>query len=219
MTLLSVARFLIAHSFTFFTVCALPAQAVTLDFESGVYAFPATGHTYTESGFQFATPAGNHIDSNDSPANTVFPGGLPHLVFHEAANNPVNNLITLTFSGGLFDLLSFELVFSQPVKDRNPAINPIMTVLGSDGQSLLTPSNGFLGTVFTPGFDAVSSVTFDINFNSVFAGNVILDNVVARAAGPTPSPIPLPGSWIMLVAGLGLLTRLGYKSTAENSIN
>lgn len=194
---------------------ALPAAAITLDFESGTYNLTGPNQVYEEAGYTFSTPNGNHFDSNNSPLNTVFPGGLPHLVFHEAANNPVNNLVTLSFGGALFDLISFDLVFNQAVRNRNPAINPIMTILGSGGQSLQTPSNGFLGTVNTPGFTGVSFVTFDINFNSTLAGNVILDNVQVQASGVPP--VPVPASAYLLVLGVASFGAVRAKRRARAS--
>ncbi len=183
---------------------SVPVSATTLDFEAGIYDLTGPAQVYSEAGYSFTTPEGNHFDSNDSPLNSVFPGGLPHLVFHEAANNPLNNVVTLTFEGGLFDLLGFDLVFNQAVKNRNPAINPTMTILGSGGETMQSPSNGFIGTVLTPGFRSVNSVTFDINFNSVFAGNVILDNVQVRAAGPNPPSVPLPMPALLMLSSFGV---------------
>lgn len=185
------------------------AQATTIDFETGAYAQNPTDQTYTESGYTFTTGLNDHFDSNDFPGNTVFPGGLPFLVFHEAANNPTNNIVTLDFGGAAFDLLSFDLVDSAAVRARNPVINPVMTIDGSDGSSLNNVA-GFVGTVDV-GFLNVTSVTFDILINATAAGNVLLDNVVVRPAMGNPNPVPLPATGLLLPFALGALALVGRR--------
>ena len=180
MTLLTTARrACIVASATLALCAAAPSMAATIDFSSGTYDLTGPNQVYKEQCYSFATRVGGHFDSNTSPANPIVPG-VPYLVFHESANNLVNNLITLTFGGAAFDFLDFDLIYDTPILTFNPNINPPMTVLGSGGQSLITPfagSPGFIGTV-SAGFTNVTSVTFDINLNSTSAGNVLLDNVV-----------------------------------------
>jgi hypothetical protein len=146
-------------------------------------------------------PPHNHFDSHDFPGNVVFPGGLPFLVFHESANNPVNNLVRLDFGCAFFDFLSFELVVDSRVQARNPVINPAITLIASDGRSLVAPQGsnpGFVGTV-SPNWLGIQSVTFDINFNSIAAGNVLLDDVEVE---PSAAAIPLPVPAVLYLSAL-----------------
>lgn len=185
------------------------AQAITLNFSNGTYAQTPTAQTYTEAGFTFTTGVGNHFDSNGFPANTVFPGGIPSLVFHEAANNRTNNRVVLTFGGAAFDFLGFDLVSDARVLARNPRINPVMSVTGSNGSTFNTPAGsgaGFVGTV-SASMLGVTSVAFDILSNTTLAGNVIMDNVVVRPSGVQPpvNPIPIPPTFLLLASVVGLI--------------
>lgn len=176
------------------------AQATVIGFETGTYAQLPANQTYSEAGYTFTTGLNDHFDSNDFPGNTVFPGGLPYLVFHEAEANPTNNIVTLDFGGAAFDLLRFDLATDPRVLQRNPVINPAMTIMGSSGATM-TSTAGLVGQVDV-NFLNVTSVTFDIIGMSSRSGNVILDNVVVRPAS-RPTTIPLPASGWLLLAGLG----------------
>ena len=156
-----------------------PSAALMIDFESGFYSIVnGREYQYTESGFTFTTPDGNHFDSG--------PNGLdrPHLIFHEGANNVVINLITLTFAGGAFDLISFDLVPDSTHETYPNRQNPAMTVHCSDGTTIMTPNlpappETTVGTTVDVGCTNITWVTFDIKSG----GNLVfLDNVV------TPEP-------------------------------
>ena len=190
-------------TFTTFVFVSFATQsfASTIDFSSGNYTDLGNAQSYSEAGYTFTTGLNDHFDSNTFPGNPILPG-VPYLVFHESANNPTNNVVTLDFGGAVFDFLSFDLVNQPEIFAFNPIINPQMTVIGSNGSSLVTPfgsAPGFSGTV-NSGFLGVTSVTFDINSNSTLAGNVLMDNVVVR-----PSAVPLPAAFFLFLSAFGVL--------------
>lgn len=179
----------------------LTSSALPIDFTSGFYSTVAPGidNVYTESGFTFATPSANHFDSG--PNGFAGPGGRPHLIFHEGSANPVNNVITLTFAGGAFDFVSFDLVADPIHTPTFPSLqNPAMTVACSDGTTLVTPNFPALPHLVSVGCMNVTTVTFDINTTSNVP-LVFLDNAVA-----IPVAIPEPHTAALLALGLiGLL--------------
>ena len=192
---------------TFVLVSAMTqASATTIDFSSGNYTNLGNAQSYSESGYTFTTGLNDHFDSNTFPGNPILPG-VPYLIFHESANNPTNNFVTLDFGGAIFDFLSFDLINEPAIFAFNRIINPQMTVIGSNGSSLVTPlgaAPGFSGTV-NAGFLGITSVTFDINSNSTSAGNVLMDNVVVR-----PSSVPLPAALFLFVSAFGTLGFAGF---------
>lgn len=185
---------------------AADADPVTIDFNTGSGTYSSetflVNNTYTESGFRFQTPltAGNHFDSGAGVGLNCCPDVL---IFHEAASNTVNNLITLTFGGAAFDFFGFDLVDSAAIRTFNPIINPSMLVMASDGNSVITPlgaAPGFLGSI-NVNWTNITSVTFDILSNSTVVGNVVMDNV--RLDNNAILSVPEPGTLALL--GIGLL--------------
>lgn len=98
--------------------------------------FDRANQVYNEQGYSFVTRVGGHFDSNTSPANPIVPG-VPYLVFHESANNLVNNLITLTFGGAAFDFLGFDLIYDTPILTFNPIFRALPNCLDSGFQNFL----------------------------------------------------------------------------------
>jgi hypothetical protein len=171
-----------------------------MDFSSGIYSSvaPSIDNWYTEDGFAIHTPPSDHFDSG--PNGPLTPVGRPYLVFHEGSANPVNNLITLDFSGALFDFISFDLL-RDPTDTRT--VNLAMAVRDSTGRAFNTTTN-FIGT-YTLNWSSVRWVTFDIittsNCCNTYMDNIVLDNRVVN-----PPAVPEPETYAMLLAGLGLLS-------------
>lgn len=187
-------------------------SATTIEFESGTYLDTPGAQTYSEAGFTFTTGLNDHFDSNNLPGNPVFPGGLPFLVFHEAAANPTNNIVTLNFGGNAFNFGGFELLSDPRVIARNPRINPQMTVTASDGRSFLTPvgaAPGFVGPISVD-WRRITFVTFDIVVNSAVSGNVLMDNVTV-VPSTIVAPVPLPAAGVLLAGCLAGMAAWGRR--------
>ncbi|MBV1905051.1 MAG: hypothetical protein KUG75_03160, partial [Pseudomonadales bacterium] len=160
---------------TFFSSYTLLAVELEVSFETGFYSTvdPGIENRYAEKGFTLSAPSqlDNHFDSGPI-------GGLhlstPFLVFHELGSNSVNNVVTLSFGGQLFDLVSFDLILDSLAQPD--AANPAMLVSASDGRSLITV-DGFQGTLL-PDWKDITWVTFDIISSNFQSGNVALDNLV-----------------------------------------
>lgn len=181
-------------AFWFGALCS-PAAAATINFTNGTYSAAFNNgssaqpyNTYTEAGYVFQTPQapGQHLD-----ANTLV------LYWHEGGANTVNNVITLTYSGGAFDLLSFDLV---ELPNNFATFNPALTVTGSNGSQFVT-TNEAVGT-FSLNWTNLDWVTFDINSQSSGAGNAWMDNVRVQASAV---PAHDPATAALLLAGLGAL--------------
>lgn len=179
---------LILSSLALFCFLSLSSQsaALTIDFSSGTYSGATVG-IYTEKGFTLATPTGNHFDSD--------PGFLdePVLHFHEGSGNVVENIITLTFSGGAFDLMSFDL--APGGADHGSLVeNPAMIVTCSDGTSVTTTAGAGLASGQTISLlcSGITSVTFDIISTSNVVTDTHLDNIV----------VPEPSAALLLAIGL-----------------
>lgn len=169
------------------------AEAATINFSSGTYfsSFPnglssQPFNSYVEGGFTFQTPqaSGQHLDAN----NQV-------LYWHEGGANTVNNIITLTYASGAFNLLSFDLV---EIPNNFPTFNPAMTITGSNGSQFFT-GNEAVGT-FNLGWTDLAWVTFDINGQGNIGGNAWMDNVTVQAV-----PAYEPGTFALLLASIGVL--------------
>ena len=86
----------------------------------------------------------------------------------------------MSSSGEAFDFLRFGLTLTDPLQIPFP--NPPMTVTASDGRTLTTQ----LGQVatFNPGWEGVTSVTFDIIGGTNILGVIAIDDIVIGPSQP-----------------------------------
>jgi len=181
---------------------ASTAQAgmVSIDFVDGAYSTVGTPNdpgglgyfdTYTEDGFQFQVPGGNHVDGVFT--GTPTPNGL--LQWHEVGDNTSNNVITLSFGGAAFDLVSVTL---DPNHDFG---SNVVTVSSSAGTTDIGGASG----LYNLNYLNVTSVTFDnVDDNSGFLS--YLSQVVVNvdmAAVPEPSSMALLLTGAIGLAGYG----------------
>jgi hypothetical protein len=169
------------------------SAVVSIDFTDGVYSktgFPNPGggydDTYTEDGFQFITPNGNHFDSSLASG---------YLHFHEGGDNTAENIVRLTFSGGLFDLSSITLRSGTPT----PNSARIDLTSSSGAMATIGPAPGLVNIT---GFTNVTWV--DFNISSATFGDAVFENVTLNGAPVTPTVgSPEPASFVLF--GLGAL--------------
>lgn len=166
------------------------AEAVKVDFDSGV----GDGVTYTEDGFSITTlyPSG-HIHLGDFDVD-----GSLDMMNH--GGGCCSSPYSLTYTGGLFDLLQLDIVgFSAPT-----------TLNANTGPSLVLPAS--FGTFFFPGgWTGLSSVTWDAETPERNA-EMAIDNLEFRPS-VDGAVIPEPGSLTLMglgLAGLSLRRRKRY---------
>lgn len=133
--------------------------------------------SYTQDGYTLSAAAGFHTDAF----------GDEDVYWHTGGDNPSgDNILTLTYAGGLFDLISLDY------------IEGIFSVDSNTGMSALVGSA--LDATF--GWTGLSSVTFTVsNFNQTDFG--VFDNLAVRAADiPEVSPLALMAMGLLGLVGL-----------------
>jgi hypothetical protein len=182
------------------------SAAVTVDFSSGVYT-PPLDAVYTEDGFMFSVPAGNHTDCG--PLGAAAFGITPFRVYcwhNGGGNSVVDNDVTLDFGGAAFDLISLDIV-ADPF-GQNQALPPF-TVDFVSSAGVVTVAGQTPATI-NLNWTNITSVIMSINDDPTCTVDAcrhdgVIDNVVLNNV-PTITAIPEPATLALLSAGLvGLL--------------
>ena len=172
------------------TVCR--ASAATIGFGNILTPGPFT--TYAESGFTVSAVSGSW------EASTSFGNPAPFISFTRAASEPtITAQIDVTASGAPFRFLSIDLYSSlttipylvSGLRDSNPVFTLVGTVPNTFG-GFATVSSGSTQIIDT------LRITLSNPATQCCSNPVGLDNIVA-------SPVPEPGSLILLGAGLAMV--------------
>lgn len=164
------------------------AATVNVDFNTGS---PNAG-TYTQNGFTFSSdnPGGASLANN-------CPTGSPNSPCLQFNNNEI---ITVTYSGGLFDVLGF--LFNAPGNGGQ------MQVVGGPLTTVLTETqngNAMTAASFTSQYKGLTS----FSWQNVGQGSGRVDNISFGVAA-----VPLPATGLMLIAGIGALAAKRRRKTA-----
>ena len=188
------------------------AQANTMTFGSASTFSPGSGSPspYVEDGIS-ATPTGDnfpvpHFDVSSTIGYGATPGDNVGIIHRGNGGEEV----TFTFSGGLFDLESFDVTGWD--LDGDTALTA--TFAASSGATHTVSFNDVVTIDFSAisGWSNISFFTFTVPsgvefcLNGAHCPGVGFDNIVMNA----PSPVPLPGALPLLatsLAGLGYLAR------------
>jgi len=134
-------------------------------------AYQGRGDTYTQDGYTLTVGAGDHFDYMGSKG----------LRWHDGpANVNVDNYAYLTFSGGLFDLNSFDLYYYAGDLMTNLSASVLNFAAGTNNVNL----SGLTWAAFSP--------------RGASWGNIYLDNIDVSAAAAVPEPS------ILALLGLGI---------------
>jgi len=162
--------------------------ATTLTFDGNgsltdetIASYQGAGDTYTQDGYTLTVGAGDHFDTMSSSG----------LYWHDgSANTNHDNFAYLTFSGGLFDLTSFD--FNTYAGDLLTNLNPLATY--SAGSHIVNLT-GLTWAAFSP--------------SGTGSANIYLDNVVV-----SPSAVPIPAAAALFAPAL--LGFMGFRRKAKN---
>lgn len=164
-------------------IAAVPAQAVTIDFEAGTTQGQLIQGEYEGSGVTFS---GATILKAPDYNFDAFPAHSGTTVVYNGDGD-----IRLFFSAFTFDLSAYATT-STPL---------ILTVFGLDGvqlgSSILAPNLGTTALISYQGQGIASAL-----FSTGEVGNFTLDDI--SFGGSTVSAAPEPATWAMMILGFGL---------------
>ncbi|MEE9328904.1 MAG: VPLPA-CTERM sorting domain-containing protein [Parvularculaceae bacterium] len=170
-----------------FVTASANAAVIVVDFEEATEGAIITD-TYTENGVSFDPVQG---------AYDIFTNGS---IIFNARDSAGLVVIDITFSGGTFDLLSFDIMNLTNVG--------AFTLTSNLGDSFAIPAA--IGMVnFATTFIGVTTLTLTQNFG----GSLQLDNFTINSVNG--SPVPLPAALPLMIAGiagLGAMTRRRRKA-------
>ena len=178
------------------------AAVVNIEFTDGAYT-PPLDAVYTEDGFTFSVPDGNHTDTGPLGAGAF--GITPFLVYgwHNGGGNAVvDNDVLLERGGAAFDLVSLDTVddiFGQNQVNPEPFT---IDFISSAGDMLMVDGNDIQTIGF--GWTGITSVTMSVNdapgcILDTCRHNALIDNVVLT---PIPTALWLFGSGLLGLIGI-----------------
>ena len=196
----AIRFFLIASAVIFFAVASHSAFASTIDFSTTNGTFSPTSHPSNGSSFSSYTESGFTVKSYSGSVSIDTSGGsAPYLYATDGA------ISVKATNGGDFMFTGVDLSESEPTEDYTITgfLNGLQVFTTSGA---LTSSWVLDGTGFSA--DAINSLVIAVNQDCYTWGNI--DNIGVIAGDPS-SPVPEPGSLLLLATGLtgvaGLIRR------------
>ncbi len=172
------------------SMASAATMQIDIDFDSGT--LDPVAKTYTEDGFTFSSDnKGGAGLANNCPT------GSPNSNCLQFNNNEI---ITVTYSGGDFDVLGF--LFNAPGKGGKIKV--------SDGTTTTTLTESFNGNrmspaTFTTQYDGITTFTFQ----NVGQGTGRVDNLSFIVAA-----VPVPAGGVLLLTGLGATAAMRRRKQA-----
>ncbi|WP_306532514.1 PEP-CTERM sorting domain-containing protein [Geobacter sp.] len=125
--------------------------------------------------------------------------------------------------GSIFDLnaLTFRLLANTSGAGANMEITPVLN--GNDGQMVFLEASGGYNSTFSYSTSLSSLIGYDAYNLSLYVDFALLGVTLTDATvvpppidpelppGPGPTPVPEPGTYAMMLVGLGVLGRIQFK--------
>ncbi len=176
---------------------ALTVNGTDIYFNDGTTAnLPGGVKTYTESGFTFTSGTGGGTLITNGQC---IDGGCLQL------NN--NDVITLTYSGGTFDLN--DLWYNNDGAGSGIAVSSNLNSTPIE-LSMFIPGQPFVFQDFGDSFTGVTSITFAQTGN----GTSRIDDPFNGGPGGGTGEVPLPATGLLLLGGVGALVAKRRKASA-----
>ena len=160
-----------------------PAAADIITFDTLPPGFvPTAMTTYVEDGMTITSAGGNFWSYPDPGMLHMDPGDF----------GTGNSQYSFVFSGGLFDLVSFDITYIEPYG--------YLHLLGLDqnGQTLTEQYLDGFGTMNVTGFVGIHTLVIENREN-----HISIDNLTFAAVAGV-GPVPEPTTWASLLLGFGL---------------